>query len=155
MRRPYLLFYALIFLDEVALLALVPLLPSYTRAYHLSSVQAGALLAAASLAIVVASVPAGRLSDRFGARRVTLAALTRRSALTHHGTSRFGPRAWPGFSERSRNPGSSSPSYSRDHRISRLPQQPHQCLGQAGRIYRKDTAQPLDQSPDLGAVQHQ
>ena len=74
MRRPFLLFYALVFLDEVALLALVPLLPSYTSAYHLSAVRAGALLSAASLAIVVASVPAGRLSDRFGARIVTLAA---------------------------------------------------------------------------------
>src|ERR1700693_4516748 len=91
MRRPFLLFYALIFLDEVALLALVPLLPSYTRAYHLSSVQAGALLSAASLAIVVASVPAGRLSDRFGARRVTLAA----GAIA--GVSMFGVAAAPGY----------------------------------------------------------
>jgi MFS transporter, ACS family, D-galactonate transporter len=74
MRRPFLLFYALIFIDEVALLALVPLLPAYTRAYHLSAVRAGVLLSAASLAIVVASVPAGRLADRFGARLVTLAA---------------------------------------------------------------------------------
>jgi MFS family permease len=74
MRRPFLLFYALVLLDEVALFALVPLLPSYTRAYHLSDLRAGALLSAASFAIVIASVPAGRLSDRFGARRVTLAA---------------------------------------------------------------------------------
>jgi len=74
MRRPFLLFYVLVFLDEVALLAIVPLLPAYTRAYHLSDVEAGALLSAASLAIVVASVPAGRLSDRFGARIVTLVA---------------------------------------------------------------------------------
>ena len=74
MRRPFLLFYVLVFLDEVALLSIVPLLPAYTRAYHLSDVRAGALLSAASLAIVVASVPAGRLSDRFGARIVTLVA---------------------------------------------------------------------------------
>jgi len=74
MRRPYLLFYVLVFLDEVALLSIVPLVPAYTRAYHLSDVSAGALLSASSLAIVVASVPAGRLSDRFGARVVTLAA---------------------------------------------------------------------------------
>jgi MFS family permease len=74
MRRPFLLFYVLVFLDEVALLAIVPLVPAYTRAYHLSDVKAGALLSAASLAIVVASVPAGRLSDRFGARIVTLVA---------------------------------------------------------------------------------
>jgi MFS family permease len=74
MRRPFLLFYVLVFLDEVALLSIVPLVPAYTRAYGLSDVRAGALLSAASLAIVVASVPAGRLSDRFGARVVTLLA---------------------------------------------------------------------------------
>jgi predicted MFS family arabinose efflux permease len=74
MRRPFLLFYVLVFLDEVALLSIVPLVPAYTRAYHLSDVRAGALLSASSLAIVIASVPAGRLSDRFGARIVTLAA---------------------------------------------------------------------------------
>jgi MFS family permease len=74
MRRPFLLFYVLVFLDEVALLSIVPLVPAYTRAYGLSDVRAGALLSASSLAIVVASVPAGRLSDRFGARVVTLAA---------------------------------------------------------------------------------
>jgi predicted MFS family arabinose efflux permease len=91
MRRPFLLFYALVFLDEVALFALVPLLPSYTRAYHLSDVRAGALLSAASFAIVVASVPAGRLSDRFGARRVTLVA----GALV--AASMAGEAAAPGF----------------------------------------------------------
>ena len=74
MRRPFLLFYLLIFLDEVALLSIVPLVPAYTRAYNLSDVRAGALLSVSSLAIVVASVPAGRLSDRFGARIVTLVA---------------------------------------------------------------------------------
>ena len=74
MRRMFVLMYALIFVDEVALLGLVPLLPGYTRAYDLSTAQAGALLSAAPLAIVIASIPAGRLSDRFGARRVTLAA---------------------------------------------------------------------------------
>src|SRR6478672_2956727 len=91
MRRPFLLFYVLVFLDEVALLAIVPLLPAYTRAYHLSDVEAGALLSAASLAIVVASVPAGRLADRFGARVVTLAA----SALA--AAAMFGTALAPGF----------------------------------------------------------
>jgi MFS transporter, DHA1 family, inner membrane transport protein len=90
-RRPFLLFYALVFLDEVALLSLVPLLPSYTRAYGLSDVRAGALLSAASLAIVVASVPAGRLSDRFGARVVTLVAAALAAAAM------FGTALAPGF----------------------------------------------------------
>ena len=74
MRRTFVLMYALVFLDEIALLGLVPLLPGYTRIYDLSTAEAGALLSAAPLAIVVASIPAGRLSDRLGARRVTLAA---------------------------------------------------------------------------------
>jgi predicted MFS family arabinose efflux permease len=74
MRRTYVLFYALVFLDEIALLSVAPLLPTYKHAFALSDVRAGALLAAASAAIVVASIPAGRLADRFGARRVTIAA---------------------------------------------------------------------------------
>jgi MFS family permease len=74
MRRMFVLMYALVFLDEIALLGLVPLLPGYTSAYDLSTAEAGALLSAAPLAIVIASIPAGRLSDKFGARRVTLAA---------------------------------------------------------------------------------
>ena len=74
MRRMFVLMYALVFLDEIALLGLVPLLPGYTRTYGLSTTAAGALLSAAPLAIVIASIPAGRLSDRLGARRVTLAA---------------------------------------------------------------------------------
>ena len=97
MRRPFLLFYVLVFLDEVALLSIVPLLPAYTRAYHLSDVRAGALLSASSLAIVVASVPAGRLSDRFGARIVTLAA--RRSPRQRCWGARLRPTSgrcwWP------------------------------------------------------------
>jgi len=59
MRRMFVLMYALVFLDEVALLGLVPLLPGYTRIYDLSTTEAGALLSAAPLAIVVASIPAG------------------------------------------------------------------------------------------------
>jgi MFS transporter, YNFM family, putative membrane transport protein len=74
MRRMFFLMYALVFLDEVALLGLVPLLPGYTRIYDLSTAEAGALLSAAPLAILVASIPAGRLSDKLGSRRVTLAA---------------------------------------------------------------------------------
>ncbi len=74
MRRTFVLMYALVFVDEIALLGLVPLLPGYTRTYDLSTAEAGALLSAAPLAIVIASIPAGRFSDRLGSRRVTLAA---------------------------------------------------------------------------------
>ena len=41
MRRMFVLMYALVFLDEIALLGLVPLLPGYTRAYDLSTTEAG------------------------------------------------------------------------------------------------------------------
>ncbi len=74
MRRPIALIYLLIFVDEVALLCLVPLVPVYTERFGLSKLQGGALLSAASLAIVVASIPAGVLADRLGARRVTIVA---------------------------------------------------------------------------------
>ncbi|MGZ4482095.1 MAG: MFS transporter [Gaiellales bacterium] len=73
MRRLFLLMYLLFFVDEVALLALVPLTPVYTNAFSLSKQEAGALVAAANLSIVIASVPAGIAADRLGARRVTLA----------------------------------------------------------------------------------
>ena len=74
MRRLLLLIYALVFVDEVALLALVPLVPTYRDAFGLSGLEAGVLLASASLAIVVCSLPVGVAGDRFGARRVTLGA---------------------------------------------------------------------------------
>jgi MFS family permease len=66
--------YALIFVDEMALLSLVPLVPSYRHAWHLGGFEAGVLLSAASLAIVAGSIPGGLAGDRLGSRRVTLAA---------------------------------------------------------------------------------
>ncbi len=75
MRRLIVAIYVLIFVDEVALLCVVPLVPVYTDRLGLSKFEAGAYLSAASLAIVIASIPAGLLADRFGARRVTLAAV--------------------------------------------------------------------------------
>ena len=66
--------YALIFVAEVLLQAFVPLTPTFTEQFSLSKVEAGALLAAASLSSVVVSIPAGLLADRIGARRVTVAA---------------------------------------------------------------------------------
>jgi predicted MFS family arabinose efflux permease len=72
-RRLLVLIYALLFVDEITLLAIIPLTPFYRRAYDLSQFEAGVLLGAASLAIVAASVPVGLLGDRLGTRRVTLA----------------------------------------------------------------------------------
>jgi predicted MFS family arabinose efflux permease len=73
-RRLLLLIYALVFVDEVALLAMVPLVPTYRDAFDLSSLESGALLASGPLALVVCSVPFGVAGDRLGARRMTLAA---------------------------------------------------------------------------------
>jgi len=73
-RRLLILMYALIFVDETALQALVPLVPSYKQALGLSGFEAGLLLSAASLAIVAGSIPGGLAGDRLGARRVTLTA---------------------------------------------------------------------------------
>lgn len=65
--------YALIFVDEIALLALIPLVPSVSDEFGLSSFEDGVLLAASSFAIVFGSIPAGLAGDRLGLRRVTLA----------------------------------------------------------------------------------
>ena len=74
MRRLLILLYALIFVDEVALVSLVPLLPSYRDAFDLSGFESGVALSAASLAIVAGAIPGGVAGDRLGHRRVTLAA---------------------------------------------------------------------------------
>ena len=72
-RRLLLLIYALIFVDEMVLFALVPLVPSYRDDLDLSGFESGLLLSVASFALVVGSIPSGLAGDRLGARRVTLA----------------------------------------------------------------------------------
>jgi MFS transporter, DHA1 family, multidrug resistance protein len=54
--------------------ALAPLGPVYAARLHLSGVQVGALFAAASVAMLVVTLPIGVVTDRLGARRLTLAA---------------------------------------------------------------------------------
>ena len=65
--------YALVLLDEITLLAIVPLVPSYSDDFDLSGFGSGVLLSASSLAIVAGSIPGGVAADRLGSRRVTLA----------------------------------------------------------------------------------
>src|SRR5260221_1035907 len=65
--------YALVLLDEITLLAIVPLVPSHRRDFGLSGFGSGVLLSASSLAIVAGSIPGGVAADRLGSRRVTLA----------------------------------------------------------------------------------
>lgn len=65
---------ALILVSAAAQFALVPVMPVYARRLGLSGFEQGMILGATGLATLVVSVPAGTLADRFGARRITLAA---------------------------------------------------------------------------------
>jgi MFS family permease/ubiquinone/menaquinone biosynthesis C-methylase UbiE len=73
LRRSVLPLYALFLLETLTWIAMVPLAPTYADEFGLSGVETGAILAAASLAALVAALPLGVLADRFGAREVTLA----------------------------------------------------------------------------------
>ncbi len=65
---------ALVLVSAAAQFALVPVMPVYARRFGLSGFEQGMLLGATGLATLVVSVPAGAMADRFGPRRVTLAA---------------------------------------------------------------------------------
>jgi predicted MFS family arabinose efflux permease len=64
--------YGLVLATSGTQFALVPVLPSYAHAFGLSGIQQGAVLGATGLAALAVSMPAGALSDRLGARRLTL-----------------------------------------------------------------------------------
>jgi predicted MFS family arabinose efflux permease len=65
---------ALILVSAAVQFALVPVMPVYAHRFGLSGFEQGTVLGATGLATLVVSVPAGTLSDRFGPRRITLAA---------------------------------------------------------------------------------
>lgn len=73
-RRRFVLANVSIALDEIVYLALVPLLPVFTAEYDFSKAQAGALFAAYPLCGLVAALPGGLLSDRFGPRKMLVVA---------------------------------------------------------------------------------
>ncbi|HEX5250483.1 MAG TPA: MFS transporter [Gaiellales bacterium] len=76
MRRPVvLLLFAAVFVGEAMWSAIIPLVPEYAHRFALSPLESGFLLASASVAILIVSIPAGMVGDRFGVRRVTLVAL--------------------------------------------------------------------------------
>ena len=60
--------YALVFASVVADVAVVPLLPTLTAAHGLSSLETALLLSTTTFAMVVVTLPLGRLADRIGAR---------------------------------------------------------------------------------------
>lgn len=68
------LVYALFFVAGVAQAAIVPLLPRLSGHFHLAATETALLLALPGLATLAVSVPSGLAADRFGARRVSLAA---------------------------------------------------------------------------------
>jgi predicted MFS family arabinose efflux permease len=68
------LLHALLFVAAATQSAIVPLLPRLSHVYGLTPSAAALLLAAPGLATLAISLPAGVLADRFGARRVTVAA---------------------------------------------------------------------------------
>jgi MFS family permease len=72
--RTGLILYALLFVNELVLMGVVPLLPLFEDELGLSKLQVGAFLAVSGVAVLVVAVPAGLLADRFGARRLTIGA---------------------------------------------------------------------------------
>jgi len=74
MRRLVVFLYAFHILVSADGNAIVPLVPTYTTRFGLSVFEAGLLVAAPAFAMLVLSLPVGLLSDRVGARAVTIAA---------------------------------------------------------------------------------
>jgi MFS family permease len=72
MRRSVIPIYALILLETLVWIAMVPLAPTFADELALSGVETGMILAAASLAALVVALPLGLLADRLGARHVTI-----------------------------------------------------------------------------------
>lgn len=62
-----------LFMDSVLYLALVPFLPYYADKFDLSKAEAGAVLGALPVAILIMALPTGWLAGRVGARRVVIA----------------------------------------------------------------------------------
>jgi predicted MFS family arabinose efflux permease len=68
------LVYALCLVSATFQQGIVPLLPDYAHRFGLLGLQEGMLLGSTAFATMAVSVPAGALSDRLGARRLTLIA---------------------------------------------------------------------------------
>lgn len=75
-RRLTALISSLIFLDMITWLAAVPLVPVWQKEFGLTDDQSGLILGIYSFAVLLFAVPAGHLSDRLGARRMTLIGAT-------------------------------------------------------------------------------
>lgn len=69
-----LLIYLAIFAGEVLWNGYVPLVPELSQRFDLSKVQSGVLLATTSASILLVSLPAAAVCERFGPRRLTVIA---------------------------------------------------------------------------------
>lgn len=65
--------YLVIFVLEVVWMAIVPLAPQLADELSLSAVETGAILGAGGVATLLVALPMGLLTDRLGARRITIA----------------------------------------------------------------------------------
>jgi predicted MFS family arabinose efflux permease len=66
--------HVVLFVASATQSAIVPLLPDLSRLHHLTAATTGLLISAPGLATLAVSAPAGLIADRFGAKRVTVAA---------------------------------------------------------------------------------
>jgi MFS family permease len=64
--------YALILLQTLVWIAIIPLAPTFADEFGLTGLETGMILSAASLAVLVVAFPLALLVDRLGARRVTI-----------------------------------------------------------------------------------
>src|SRR6478609_1631141 len=82
MRRLQMVIYPIVFFDALLMFALVPLLPDDVDALSMSKAQAGAVIGIYSAATLVMALPSGRVADRFGPRRITIAGVALMTAST-------------------------------------------------------------------------
>jgi predicted MFS family arabinose efflux permease len=66
--------HVVLFVASATQSAIVPMLPDLARLHHLTAATTGFLISAPGLATLAVSAPAGLIADRFGAKRVTVAA---------------------------------------------------------------------------------
>ena len=75
MRRLILVVSVTVFADTMLFSAIVPLIPHFTDAYELSTLEAGILVAAYGAGAVIGGIPSGLLASRIGPKRTVVTGL--------------------------------------------------------------------------------